>query len=125
MEKRSKVSINAFQMKIIALILYISGMSMVQLTYAHYADGNFDDGPWAVLYIIGTIVVISALAPISFLTVEAVLKTRNLRQLFTRLGVAAVVTEIILDLAAYGGKVFDFSEGILKNPAYTLSLNLY
>nr|MCR5584645.1 hypothetical protein [Lachnospiraceae bacterium] len=47
------------------------------------------------------------------------------RQLFTRLGVAAVVTEIILDLAAYGGKVFDFSEGILKNPAYTLSLNLY
>jgi hypothetical protein len=125
MEKRSKVSINAFQMKIIALILYFAGMTMVQLTYAHYSDGNFDDGPWAILYIIGSIVVISALPPICFLTVEAVLKTGDLKKLFIRLGTAAVITEILLDLAAYGGKVFDFSEGILKNPAFSMSLNLY
>lgn len=125
MEQKSKFSINAFQMKIVALVLYITGMSLIQISYGHYSDGNFDKALWGLLYIVGNIINISALPVIGFLTVEAVLKTRSLRQLFTRLIAAALVTEILLDVAAFGKKVFDFSEGITKNPAFTTSLNLY
>ncbi len=125
MLQKSKISFNAFQLKILSLILYTVGKCFIQSAYAHFNGTAFEEGPWTVLYFLGYIFTFMALPIICFLTVEAVTKTRNLRQFFTRLGVAAIVCELFTDLAAYGFDTFDFSNGFLQNDAFKTNTNFY
>ncbi len=124
-QQKSRFSLNAFQIKVFALVFYIAGKSLIQISYLHLEGETFSSLLWTVLFIAGNFMHLMAVPMIALLTVEAVMKTRNLRQYFTRLGFAAVLTEILLDLAAYGGKCFDFSHGFLENPAFKADLNFY
>ncbi len=125
MEKKNKIGFNAFQLKMMSLALYVIGRSLIAISYTRYDGAGFDRGPWAPFYFMGYIMTYIAFPMIAFLTVEAVLKTRSLRQLFTRLAFAAVITELLLDLVTYGKAAFNFGRDFLKSPAIESNCNFY
>ena len=123
MLNKIKISVSAFQLKIASLVLFIIGRSLIRIGIYGYDGSNASAIPFT--YYLGYFLTYTALPMIAFLTVEAVLKTRSLRQLFTRLGFAAVITELLLDLSAYGLRTFDLSKGIKNSPALSDNPNLY
>ncbi len=125
MTEKSKIRFDAFAIKMLALFLYIFGKGFIQTAYKHVSGMEFEDGPWSLFYFAGYILTFTALPMIAFLTTEASMKTRNLRQYFTRLAFAAVLTELLTDVAAYGKEAFNFREGFLNNPAVASTCNFY
>ncbi|MBQ7636750.1 MAG: hypothetical protein IJS80_05520 [Lachnospiraceae bacterium] len=125
MSKENKISFTAFHIKIMALVLFIAGRSLIQLGYTHAVGDSFTEGPWAGFYITGYILTFTAMPMICFLTAEAAMKTRNLRQYFTRLTVAAVFTELLLDAVSFGSVLFDNGFKAFIKAAFSAHFNLY
>ncbi len=125
MTEKSKIRFDAFAVKMLALSLYIFGKGFIQTAYTHVSGTEFEAGPWSLFYFVGYILTFTALPMIAFLTTEASMKTGNLRQYFTRLGFAAVLTELLTDFAAYGKRAFDFKDGFFNNPAVASACNFY
>ncbi len=125
MEKNKKTGFNAFQLKMMSLGLYVTGRSLIAISYTRYDGAGFELGPWVLFYYLGYIMTYIAFPIIAFLTVEAVLRTRNLRQLFTRLAFAAIFTELLLDLVTYGKDAFNFGSNFFKSPALEGNCNFY
>ncbi len=123
MFQKHNVSLNAFQLKIIALIMYTVGRCSVEITYNRYNGNTAGDftGGWRFLFTMGYVLTYIAMPIICFLTVEGVLKTGNLRQYFTRLITAALLTEIAFDLAIFGPDGFNGTYALAENPIFASS----
>lgn len=120
----------SFTLKCICLILMTAGMVIVQLNSPYFRE--LEDLNWTIpkktvklmklgynIYYIGV--------PIAcFLIAEGCMKSRNIVKFIVRMGVAAVITELVFDYVTYGAdRMFDFSNGISGNVAIKNTPNFF
>lgn len=122
-----KKGLNAFQLKLITILMMVGGIYLQQLIYMLNKEliasgGTMSEGQ-TLLYNIGYVIYLAAFPPAAFLLVEAAKKTSNRKKLLQRLLVAALVVEIPMDIATFGLENWK-NWGLNQNYYFTLCIGL-